>query len=65
LYFACLFILPVQEYSPALTTMSTPSQYLPATLEPPAEADYDEGEDEYDEYTDPTNYQATSSAGKK
>jgi hypothetical protein len=56
--------VPVQEYSPALTT-STPSQFLPGTLESPAEADYDEGEDEYDEYTDPNNYQATSSAGKK
>lgn len=59
-----IFLVPVQEYSPALTT-STPSQFLPGTLESPAEADYDEGEDEYDEYTDPNNYQATSSAGKK
>jgi hypothetical protein len=65
LFFACLFLLPIQEYSPALTTMSTPSQYLPATLEPPAETDYDEGEEEYEDYPDQNNYQATSSAGKK
>ena len=58
-------MLDVQEYVPALTTLSTPSQYLPATLEPPGESDYDEGEEEYDEYPDPNNYQATSSAGKK
>ena len=45
--------------------MSTPSQYLPATLEPPAETDYDDGEEEYEEYPDQNNYQATSSAGKK
>jgi hypothetical protein len=56
--------LLIQEYSPALTTMSTPSQYLPATLDPPEENDYDEGEEEY-EYPDQNNYQATSSAGKK
>lgn len=45
--------------------MSTPSQYLPATLEPPTENDYDEVEEEYEEYPDQNNYQATSSAGNK
>jgi hypothetical protein len=45
--------------------MSTPSQHLPVTLEPPAEDEYDEGQDEYDEYPEQNNFQATSSAGKK
>lgn len=37
-----------------MTTLSTPSQYIPAVT-PEAESDYDEGEEEYEEYPDHNN----------